>query len=152
MCPLFNQKNNSAPRGGKVTKKVLYFLWISRPLGADLKSRLFMAKMNKTPDVSLDASRKTILKNSLQESRKISLGHLPFKTFLIDSLGGVGVGWGKEAVAVRETQKCRKSGRFRQSLRIKRALEGFDGRDRLRRSRIGGGCRRLLDLDGWQSG
>ena len=52
-----------------------------------------MAKMNKTPDVSLDASRKTILKNSLQESRKISLGHLPFKTFLIDSLGGVGVGW-----------------------------------------------------------
>ena len=49
-----------------------------------------MAKMNKTPDVSLDASRKTTLKNSLQESRKISLGHLPFKTFLIDSLGGGG--------------------------------------------------------------
>ena len=47
-----------------------------------------MAKTNKTPDVSLDASRKTTLKNSLQESRKISLGHLPFKTFLIDSLGG----------------------------------------------------------------
>ena len=48
-----------------------------------------MAKMNKTPDVSLDASRKTILKNSLQESRKISLGHLPSSGALIDSLGGV---------------------------------------------------------------
>ena len=51
-----------------------------------------MAKMNKTPDVRLDASRKTILKNSLQESRKISLGHLPSSGALIDSLGGVGGG------------------------------------------------------------
>ena len=53
-----------------------------------------MAKTNKTTDVSLDASRKTILKNSLQESRKISFGHLAPPDAQIDSLGGVGGGVG----------------------------------------------------------